>query len=242
MGYTQNQLIKQLKFASVLLGKIPTKKEFDSIDNLCSSSAIRKRFGRWSTAIRLALNADVRRLSRSIIQCPNCGRNTKNPKFCSSSCSTSFLSRNENGRRIGRKRASKHCDRCGRKIYGRRNCCDGCLGKVKAKDGSYIAIDILTKGDLITQDTQAYRRIREKARQVASELKLLNECAICEYNLHVECCHKRPIHEFGDDSPISEINDETNLIGLCPNCHWEFDNGHLDLSRVSPHFPKVLEG
>lgn len=29
---------------------------------------------------------------------------------------------------------------------------------------------------------------------------------------------------FSMDSLISEINSLENLIYLCPNCHWEFDN------------------
>ena len=33
--------------------------------------------------------------------------------------------------------------------------------------------------------------------------------------------------DFSDDAKISEINDIRNLIALCPNHHWEFDNGKL---------------
>ena len=28
---------------------------------------------------------------------------------------------------------------------------------------------------------------------------------------------------------IEEINNINNLIGLCPNHHWEYDNGLLEL-------------
>lgn len=30
--------------------------------------------------------------------------------------------------------------------------------------------------------------------------------------------------DFDDDVLIKEINNINNLIGLCPNHHWEFDN------------------
>lgn len=49
-------------------------------------------------------------------------------------------------------------------------------------------------------------------------------CRKCGYDLHVEVSHIRPIHSFGLQSRISEINDLTNMEYLCPNCHWEFEN------------------
>ena len=36
--------------------------------------------------------------------------------------------------------------------------------------------------------------------------------------------------DFDDNNTIAEINDISNLIGLCPNHHWEYDNGLLDLN------------
>lgn len=29
---------------------------------------------------------------------------------------------------------------------------------------------------------------------------------------------------------ISDVNDPSNLVALCKNHHWEFDNGHLSLT------------
>jgi hypothetical protein len=34
---------------------------------------------------------------------------------------------------------------------------------------------------------------------------------------------------FPLDTPISVVNSLDNLVGLCPNCHWEFDHGLLQL-------------
>jgi len=53
------------------------------------------------------------------------------------------------------------------------------------------------------------------------------KCEICGYEKHVEVCHRKPVSEFSEDSLISEINHIDNLIGLCPNHHWEFDHGLL---------------
>ena len=39
----------------------------------------------------------------------------------------------------------------------------------------------------------------------------------------------RPVSEFYENTPIFEINSITNLIALCPNHHWEYDNGILKI-------------
>lgn len=41
--------------------------------------------------------------------------------------------------------------------------------------------------------------------------------------------HIKAVSEFSDDTLISEINDINNLVGLCPNHHWEYDHGLLNL-------------
>ena len=48
---------------------------------------------------------------------------------------------------------------------------------------------------------------------------------------HVELCHIKPIHSFSETSTLGEINSENNVVQLCPNCHWEFDNGFLDIIK-----------
>jgi len=58
---------------------------------------------------------------------------------------------------------------------------------------------------------------------------LLKQCAICNYSMHVDACHRKAINSFPDDALIQEINNTTNLIGLCKNHHWEFDHGFLNI-------------
>lgn len=55
------------------------------------------------------------------------------------------------------------------------------------------------------------------------------KCAICGYDKHIEVAHIKAVSEFDDTATIREINSITNLIGLCPNHHWEYDNGFIDL-------------
>jgi hypothetical protein len=55
------------------------------------------------------------------------------------------------------------------------------------------------------------------------------KCKVCGYDKHVEVCHIKSVSSFGDSDFITEINSFNNLIGLCPNHHWEYDNGHINL-------------
>ena len=52
-------------------------------------------------------------------------------------------------------------------------------------------------------------------------------CEICGYTNHVEVAHRKSVASFDDSCTVLEINDVSNLIGLCPNHHWEFDNGNI---------------
>jgi hypothetical protein len=55
------------------------------------------------------------------------------------------------------------------------------------------------------------------------------KCAICGYSHHVEVAHIKAVAEFDDNATVQEINSIDNLIGLCPNHHWEYDNGLLSI-------------
>lgn len=57
------------------------------------------------------------------------------------------------------------------------------------------------------------------------------KCAVCGYDKHVEIAHIKAVSDFPETSTVAEINDINNLIGLCPNHHWEYDNGLLDLKE-----------
>ena len=37
-------------------------------------------------------------------------------------------------------------------------------------------------------------------------------------------CHIKSLADFEDDVVVAHVNKLSNLIGLCPNCHWEFDH------------------
>ncbi len=66
--------------------------------------------------------------------------------------------------------------------------------------------------------------IRRNAQKIFETSGKEKKCSVCGYKNHVEICHIKSVSSFNDDSLIEEINHIDNLIALCPNHHWEFDN------------------
>ena len=81
--------------------------------------------------------------------------------------------------------------------------------------------------------SSAFALVRSRARTKMKQAGLLYCCMNCGYDKHVEVCHITPISAFSEDTMISEINSEENLMALCPNCHWEFDHGMLKLENIN---------
>lgn len=55
-------------------------------------------------------------------------------------------------------------------------------------------------------------------------------CQSCGYTKHTELAHKKSIASFDENALLSVVNDPENIAVLCPNCHWEFDHGLLELA------------
>lgn len=90
----------------------------------------------------------------------------------------------------------------------------------------------VTKGELFKyrKNWQSARStIQKLARASFKESNPNPKCSICGYSNHVEVAHIKPVSDFDDSATIREINSLSNLIGLCPNHHWEYDNGILKL-------------
>lgn len=138
-------------------------------------------------------------------------------KFCNKSCAAKHTNRN----RV----LTKPCQ-CGSIIPKRRRKCFTCLDKRR--------IHLKTKGEVFRdrKNWQSARSgIRRDACFVFERSGLKKECLICKYDKHVEICHRTAVKDFPDDTLIQVINDKKNLVALCPNHHWEFDNGFLKLSE-----------
>lgn len=153
---------------------------------------------------------------------PSCNSLTDNPKFCSKSCSAAV-----NNRKFPKR--SKHkkkyfCRVCGIEISPRRVLCDE--HNPQKVDWSKITLkDIMYSYKEGYGASNRYTRIRDNAQIIYKNSKRLDRCEKCSYKYHYHVCHIKPIHMFDLDTPVSEINALDNLIALCPNCHWEMDNG-----------------
>lgn len=93
-------------------------------------------------------------------------------------------------------------------------------------------VELNTKGELFNT-RKNWQSARTSIQKGARKIYFINNinpcCKICGYNNHIEVAHIKAVSEFTEDTPISVINSIENLIGLCPNHHWEYDNGILTI-------------
>lgn len=150
--------------------------------------------------------------------------NIRQKKFCNHSCSAAYNNSHK-------EKTAYYCPKCGDLmgfgyLYKRKKCCEKCNPNVKNWSE-------ITYGEAKNRrGYQVNSRIRELARIYYAQEHKETVCMNCGYSKHVEIHHIKSISSFSDDTPISTINSPENLIALCPNCHWEADNGLLDISSI----------
>ena len=147
----------------------------------------------------------------------------KNRKFCNKSCAASF-----NNKNFPKRSKTKRCLGCMNLVASCRKYCPECISQKKHFNGTPITPDrtiqsMITKG----QNQNRYNHIRQHSRKMIGEVQKL--CCVCGYSNHVEVCHIRDISDFPIEATLGEVNSLENLTLLCPNHHWEFDNGFLEL-------------
>ena len=174
----------------------------------------------------------------------------KKKKFCNRSCSATYngkkfprpITISPTGGLLPCQRCSEliQLTRAARGGYWKRKYCDACLAISLAEHGrkmidknryniqaNRISVPSLTKAELFSR-RKNWQSARTSIRNHASKIYFANggqkQCAICAYSLHIEICHRKPVSHFPDHALISEINDFSNLLALCPNHHWELDN------------------
>lgn len=158
--------------------------------------------------------------------CLNCKTKTTNPKFCSSHCAAVI-----NGRLYPKRRTKKKCFLCNKPVstYRRNRCEEHWLEYKEQKYKHRTLGEYRTKLSVTGKHPSwLHSHIRAFARSWNKKL-LAKPCAVCGYNKHVELCHKKPVSTFPNSTKLSIVNSEKNIVQLCRNCHWEFDNGLLRL-------------
>lgn len=150
----------------------------------------------------------------------------RDKKFCSMVCSSKF----NNPRQ---KPEFATCTNCGGKTTftsagPARKFCNACL-----KNKYQCAGDLTIKEACYERkDSNRYRKIRHHAHEVARRSLGIQQCSRCPYDKHVELAHIKGISSFDPATKLNVVNDPSNLMWLCPNCHWEFDNPNPDLIKT----------
>lgn len=162
--------------------------------------------------------------------------NVRQKKFCNSACSASFNNQNRH-----QNHAYQETIRL-RKLKKTQNQYDKCkCGQAKKKtanncknyyESGLRAIEKTTKGHLIKAGKNWWESripIAKNARKVYSDSGKPKCCYNCGYSKTFQVCHIKAVSEFPEGALVGEINHIDNLVALCPNCHWEFDNGQLSI-------------
>jgi hypothetical protein len=155
----------------------------------------------------------------ALAACPVCGRETRNPKFCSRSCAAKH-----NNVLVPKRRRGGSCSVCGVPVPQRNRYCPEHRPN-KPLDRS---LPIRAIADGSDHPACRHARLRQDARrQYLAAFPC--RCVHCGYDKHIEVSHRRAVTSFPLDTPIGVVNSLDNLVGLCPNHHWEFDHGLLQL-------------
>jgi hypothetical protein len=163
------------------------------------------------------------------MNCINCntllvGLNQK--RFCSKSCAAKFNNK-KFPKRSKEKEKWPKCRNCSNRVaYTKGTYCRECINNKKHYHGA--PVEQLTLENVIKRKgSNRYDIIRYHASYLYRKNKTDLKCANCSYDKHVEICHIKPIKDFSLTTTIKEINEPSNIVLLCPNCHWEFDKGLL---------------
>lgn len=149
--------------------------------------------------------------------CNFCNKETSNPKFCSRSCSAKN-SNSVSPRRIKTKVcAFKDCEIT--ILSSRKYCTDH-------KNKFYLKFKTMGELRESAKGVQVNSYARGLAREWARKNLDCSGCWYCGYSTHVEVCHIKDVALFSDETYVSETY-ENNVIILCRNHHWEYDNGYL---------------
>jgi hypothetical protein len=162
-----------------------------------------------------------------LIKCKQCDTTTNNPVFCSKSCAARY------NNKLFPKRLKKSrgfCTHCGKELFVRAKTCATCREKYSTKQK--------TIGELREKEKKKGRHTSWLHHEIRSLNRYWNKnmtkmpCKKCGYSIHVELAHKIPLHEYPDNTLLETVNDPSNQIPLCRNCHWELDHGLIKLDQI----------
>lgn len=164
-------------------------------------------------------------INTNMNNCLHCGAPCKR-KYCSHKCSNIHNPRRN-------KKPLPKCVRCDNIVdYHRSKFCKECkttgyqyvrIGNIPVKDRT---IEQSVANQKSKSGSSKYNGIRNHAYRLYRRELQNAVCQSCGFKPHVELCHIKPISSFAAGTLVSVINDRSNIMFLCPNCHWIHDNTH----------------
>ena len=159
------------------------------------------------------------------MKCKTCNKDLKGPWqkiFCSASCSATF---NNKGIRRHGKAPDLICPKCNSKKLNYSKLCNKCENERKHQKSLNRTINEISYDNGVAKTK--FVKVRNIAKKLMKRWNIPYKCYICNYELHVDVCHIKPISCFNPKTKIKIVNSKNNLVYLCKNHHWEFDNGFL---------------
>lgn len=178
------------------------------IDGKYNRSTYARRFGSWNKALLLCFGKvnEEKGPPPLTIECGWCGEKTKNPKFCSSSCSALF-SQKQN------KKDPHKCLNCHKDLISnsRKYCSLDC--KTAYHHNEYIYRWLHGLEDGVKGKDEVSDHIRKYLIEQYGE-----KCQKCGWNEKNPHTRKIPLHIHHKNGDWSN-NSKDNLEILCPSCH-----------------------
>ena len=171
-----------------------------------------------------------RRVYNIMNKCKYCHKETSNPSFCSKSCSTTM----SNLTSPKRKRIVRLCRTC--KILprtSRSQFCEQCkIAWARSKDPSIQTIGSIREKYRSKGIHRSHWLSELRGHCRAQNLHREKQCQVCGYSTHIEYSHIKAVSSYDDNTTVKEVNSPDNILILCPNHHWEFDNGILTIESI----------
>lgn len=166
-------------------------------------------------------------------------------KFCNPSCAASFTNKQSPKRkRRSEKPTEGLCISCKIVIQYKdrrpHKYCDSCRSIARGwhnrerYGGVVVMDDSKTKGELKSQMNGYYlfrSVVNKHASRAYKQAGKQDCCVVCGYH-DIQICHIKAVSKFPDTATLAEIDHPDNLVGLCPNHHYEFDKGQLELPNI----------
>lgn len=232
--YNDDDLINEVLEVTDELGKVPTRDEFlkhnafrygnrhvytthGSYRNLLTSAGLKEPMISGKT------NVTCNTCSKLFVK-NNSDIAKTNHNFCSHGCSASFSNKTR-----AKPTLVKYCTNCSDEYINKyrdvTRTCSGICRMEKNMKSTIISDKINNSG------ANTYDKIRHNARRY-SKYFYPKYCMNCGYNKHYEVCHVKDLKDFDRDSTMYDTNQASNLIHLCCNCHWEFDNNMITVDDI----------